>query len=370
MSEASRITDAGDVVRSVRITPRSALLIVAAVVGFLVLRNAFVSAHRVLGWAAASAAVAVLVEPLVNGLGRYIPRLAAVILTFLVVGAGLGALVFGAVRDLDHEVTRLRDVAPDATAALENRDDEIGRLMRDLDLSGRVDEFLRELDNRVGSGGGTLAENAPTAPVYFVSAILTIFFLLYGPGIVQGAVDRIDDDHRRRLVLTTLYDAATRARRTVGALLALGGTVGLLVWAEATWLDLPAPIVLGVVAGVAAMLPDVGILLGVLPAVALAGGLQTGKSAVVVLAVAFVLQMIEALWLNHKIGAWGVAVGPAVIWVVAVLGYTIYGPGGAVYGIVYAVFLVAVLDRVPAVRAALDASEVPAPEVSPGSRHP
>lgn len=357
MSEASRITVADDAVRRVRITPRSALLIVAVVVGFIVLRNAFVSAQRVLGWAAASAAIAVFVEPLVTWLGRYIPRVAAVILTFVVVGVGIGALVFGTVEDLDREVARLQRAAPAATERLESRDDELGEAMRDLELSERVDVFLEELDQRIGSGGGTLAENAPTAPVYFVSAILTIFLLLYGPGIVRGAAGRIDDDHRRRLVLATLYEAGTRARRTVAAMLGQGAVIGLAVWAVATVLDLPAPIVLGLVAGVGAMLPDVGILLGVLPTVALAGGLETGREAVTVLAGAFVLQAVEALWLRQRVDRWGVAVGPAVVWVVAVVGYTVHGPGMAIYGVVYAVFAVAILERVPAVRRSIDEAE-------------
>src|SRR3546814_18856569 len=47
------------------------------------------------------------------------------------------------------------------------------------------------------------------------------------------------------------------------------------------------------VAGVAATLPDVGILLGVLPTVALTAGLHSGRGAVALLAAAMVLQALE-----------------------------------------------------------------------------
>lgn len=334
-----------------RLSLNSAVLLVLGVLAVFAIRNAFAGAQRVLGWAAASIVVAVLVEPLANLLGRWIPRVAAVLLTFLVVGVGVGALVFGTVADLDREVDRLQRAAPSATERLESRDDRLGEVARDLELTSRIEVFLDEVDERVGSGGSTLAQNAPTAPVYFVSAILTVFLLVYGPGIVIGGIDRIEDDERRRFVRATLTDAAIRARRTVTAFLLQGLVVGLAVFGVGSAIDLPAPIVLGLVAGVAAMLPDVGILLGVLPTIALTAGLENARTAVLILAAAFLLQMFEALYVRQRVDRWGVAVGPAVIWIVALVGYTLHGPGLAVYGVIYAIFGLAVIDRAPAARA-------------------
>ena len=37
------------------------------------------------------------------------------------------------------------------------------------------------------------------------------------------------------------------------------------------------------------------------------------------------------------------------------IGYTLYGPGMAFYGVVYAIFVLAVVDQVPAARIALEA---------------
>jgi len=41
-------------------------------------------------------------------------------------------------------------------------------------------------------------------------------------------------------------------------------------------------------------------------------------------------------------------VGLLVPWIVALLGYAVYGVGGAAYGVLLAVFTVAVLDRLEA----------------------
>src|SRR3546814_12390153 len=81
------------------------------------------------------------------------------------------------------------------------------------------------------------------------------------------------------------------------------------------------------VAGVAATLPDVGILLGVLPTVALTAGLHSGRGAVAILAAAMVLQALEALHIRHWIDRWGIEVGPSVVWIVVLPGYTLPGIG-------------------------------------------
>lgn len=340
--------------RIVRITWSTAVLAVSVVLGFIFVRGAFVAAHRVLAWTAAAIAVAVFVEPIVDKLDRWMPRGIAVALTFLAIAGVAGGLVFGAVADLDNEVQRLKQVMPDAIEQLEERNDEIGSVAREIDLSRRSESFLDALDERVGSGSGALAQNAPTLPVYFVSAILTIFLLVYGPKIAQGAVEQVAEGRRRQVFTNVLSNATHRARRTVSALLTQGATVGLVVFGTAKLVVLPAPIVLGLIAGVMAMLPDVGILMGVLPTVALIAALESVGLAVVVLSVALVVQLVEAFYLRRQVKEFGVDVGPAVIWIVALVGFTVYGPGMAFYGIAYAIFILAVIDQVPAVRAELD----------------
>lgn len=347
--------------RTVRVSTRTIVLGVGAVLAILVLRGAFVAGQRVLGWAAACAVTAVFVAPLVTWLGRWIPRVAAVLLTFVAIGLAAGALVFGTFDNLDREINSLQEAAPDATERLERRDDEVGSAMRDLELSDRVENFLAELDGRVGSGSDALAENALTVPVFFVNGILTIFLIIYGPGIVRGGLGLIDDDERRERASRVLHAATLRARRTFAAMLGQGAFVGLLVGLVAAGLSLPAPVVLGLVAGVAATLPDVGILLGVVPTIALTAGIESGRAAVAILAAALVMQAAEALHIRNQVDRWGVEVGPSVVWIVAVIGYTLHGIGMAFFGVAFAVFALAVIDQVPRERQVLDGTANPQP---------
>lgn len=342
-------------VQPTRLSWATAVLAVSVFIGFVAVRGAFIAAHRIIGWTVACIAVAVFVEPIVAALGRFIPRVLAVIVTFVLLGGLVFGLAVGAVSDLDNEVARLQRVTPDAIEELEARDDGVGRLASEIRLRERAETFLDALDDRVGSTSGALAENATTAPVYFVCAILTIFLLVYGPSIARGAARQIDDPTMRRVLFRVMEDAAHRARRTVSALLTQGLVIGGATMLFAELVDLPAPIVLGLVAGVAAMLPDFGILLGSLATAALTAAFESVALAVVVLVVALAVQLFEAFYIRRRVREFGVDIGPAIIWIVAVLGYTLYGPGMAFYGVVYAVFVLAVVDQVPAARIALEA---------------
>lgn len=339
-----------DVVRTVRVSWTSALLAIGGLVVIIAARSAFVAAHRVLSWAVACAAVAVFLAPIIEGLSRFVPRIVAVLGTFLVIAGVAVGLIFGTVDNLDREVASLQQSLPEAVQRIESRTDSVGRFATDLDLSKRSESFLAELDDRVGSGTGTLAENAPSAPVYFVCAILTIFFLVYGPKMAVSGITQISDRRRRRLVARVFRESTQRARRTMSALLMQGTVVGLMVWGVAHGFSLPAPIVLGLLAGVMAMLPDVGIVLGALPTVALLIAFETLMVGGLFVAVLLALQLVEALVIRRRIRRFGVDVGPAVVWIVALVGYTIYGPGMAFFGVAYAMVVLAVIDQVPVAR--------------------
>lgn len=345
---------------ALRLTWNSALLLVLAAIGFMVVSNGFVAAQRVLSWVAAATVAAVFVEPVTSWLGRFIPRVLAVLGVFLLLAFGVFGLVIGSIDDLDREVDRLRQVTPPAIERLEARDDGVGRFVSEIDLSTRADTFMDALDDRVGSASDALADNATSAPIYFLSAMLAIFLLVYGPRIASGAVSQIDGEDRQNLVRRVIEEAIRRARRTVTALLGQGIVFGLVVFLIAELFDLPAPIVLALIAAVMGALPDVGFVMGGFALVALVAALESVTAGAIVLALILALQVIEGIYVRRWIRSFGVDVGPTVVWIVALVGFTVYGPGMAFYGVIYAIFGLAVIDQVPEVRAALSASGPPA----------
>ena len=331
--------------RSLRLSWTGALTIVGTIVGLIVLQRMFVAAHRPLSWAAAAVVAAVLLDPVVDRLAVWLRRGPAVLLTFLAVGAvGFGTtyLVFD---EVQHAVDRLQAVAPDAALVVEEREDRLGELARDFSLGERVTDFVAALDDRVTGSDDLLRSTAGTAPTYLVGAILTIFLMTYGPRIARSALDQDPDEARRARVANIVGPAVSRARGAIVQTTGASVLFGLAIAGVASLLSLPAPSAIGFVAGVFSLLPHVGLVVGTVPLLLLTVGFRSGTAAIVLTGAVLALQAADSAFLRPFIARRTVAVGLLVPWVVALLGYSIYGIGGAAYGLAYAVTGVAFLDR-------------------------
>ena len=353
--------------RVVRISARSAATAVASVVLAIIALRVFVAAHAPLSWAAAAAVVAVLIDPIVDRLDKRIPRLPAVIIALLVTAAAVWGVVYAAFDDLSGGVDRLGEAAQEAAEDLEERDDRIGRLARDVEASRRVDLFVDALDDRVTGGDDVLTTTAGTAPTYFVGGILTLFLMSYGPRLAGAAVNQLPDERTRRSVTDIVTSALQRSRRAIFYTVGEGLLAGVVVAAVAALLDVPAPAALGLAAGVMALLPHVGLVLGTLPLVLLVLAMRSGFATVVTVGIVLTCQLLDSFWLRRRISRNSVHIGLLVPWVVALVGYTVYGVGGAAYGLALAVFALAVLDELGARRmlAAGVPPEVPGADPAP-----
>lgn len=329
-----------------RLTPAGGIAIVASLVLGLVALDVFAAAHRPLSWAAAAVVVAVFLDPIVDRLALRIKRFPAVLLCFLIAGAVVVGTAYVVFDDLDQAMNRLQEVAPEAADRIEARDDRVGQLSRDLRLGDRIDDAVEGLRGRVGTGDEVIKSTALTAPAYLVGAILTVFLMSYGPRIGGAALEQLPE-RRRRGVDATLTRAANRARTAAIFTLADALVVGAIVSLVAALLDLPAPAALGVLAALFAVLPYLGIILGSVPLLLLALGLESGLSAALIGIGAIGLQALDALFIRRRINR-SVHLGLLAPWVVVLLANDVYGVGAAAYGLAYALFGLAVLDELAA----------------------
>ena len=331
--------------RTLHLTVKGALTIVGTIGGLIIARQVFVAAHRPLSWAAAAAVAAILLDPIVDRLAVHIRRVPAVLVTFLFIGAvgvGTSYLVFDGVQ---NAVDRLETAAPRAATRIEQRDDPLGELAVDFHLTKRVKAFTDSLGNRVTGGDDVLRSTAGTAPSYLVCAILTIFLMTYGPRIARGALEQDPDPARRERIATAIGPAVARARSAVLLTAGWGAVVGITSGLVARALDLPAPAAVGFTAGVLAVLPHVGIAFGSVPLLLLSLGFRSATAAIVLAVVVVALQVVDSVVVRRQIAGRSLEVGLFVPWVVALLGYEVYGVGGGAYGLVFAIGGLAVLDR-------------------------
>ena len=332
--------------RVVRLSTTSAVWIVGTLVGLIVARRVFVAAHRPLSWAAASVVAAVMLDPFVENLARHIRRVPAVLLTFLAAGAVSVGTTYFVFDDIQTALTRLETAAPEAADAVLERDDRFGELARDGDLRARVDSFVDALKDRTTGGDDVLRTTAGTAPTYFVSAILTVFLLTYGPRMAAAALAQDRDEARRRRVEALVSPALRRARRAVVLTVGVALLAGLIGTSVANWLELPAPSALGFAIALMALLPHIGLIIGSVPLLLLTVGFRSGTMAIALAVAVIVLQGLDSLATRRWIARRSVHIGLLAPWVVALLAYSVYGIGAAVYSTIALVFVIALLDQV------------------------
>jgi len=332
----------------------AALLVGAAVVAWLV-QGAFVDAHRPLGWVVACGLVALLIDPLVRALDRYLPRALAIVAVLLLVVSIIALVGFGVVREVYDSLDELTARAPEAAAEIEVR----YSWAADIDLAERVSAFVEEIDGRIRSDAVSRAAN--TAPTYLVTAILMLFLLAFGRRYVDGFVDQFGEPRRSRW-RRVIVAAATNGREWLLWSIAVGVAVGIVVGLVSWAVDLPAAISLGVVAGAMAVVPFVGTIVGGLPTALLAFGLNGWRSGVLVVVVLLALQVIDATWVRRWIERSSVRVGATVPILCALVGFELYNGGGAVYAVALGVIgLAAVAALVQG-----DAGDSPDPAVPTG----
>lgn len=330
--------------RVVRLSWGAAIAVVGTIIGIVIVTRIFVAAHRPLSWALAAVVAAVLLDPVVDRLTHHLRRAPAVALTFIgvaVLTVGTAYLVFD---DVESAIDRLETVAPEAAAEIEARDDGLGELARDGRLGERVDSFVAVLEERATGGEEVLRTTAGSGPTYLVGGILTIFLLTYGPRIAAGALEQDRDDERRNRVAAITAPAIKQARRAVVLTTGVALLQGLIATAVSQSLELPAPAAIGFAVAVLAVLPHVGLVVGAIPLLLLTIAFRSGVEALAIGVVVLFVQGLDSLYVRPWIARRAVHVGLFVPWVVALMGYALYGVGGAAYGVLIAVFGLAVLD--------------------------
>jgi predicted PurR-regulated permease PerM len=334
------------------LTPGAAVLVVAAVVTAFVLADAFELAHRTFGWVVACSVVALLIDPVVGFVSRVLPRWLSVIVVLIGVLAVIAVLVAGVATDLLDSLDELKESAPVAADSLQERYDWLDR----MDASQRVQDFVDELDSRVRKDA--VSEAVGTAPTYVVTGILMLFLLAYGRRYFDAFAEQFGDERRERIGRVG-HAAATRGRRYL--LVALGQSIlnGVVVGLTCWLLDIPAAFSLGFVVGALTVMPLIGVMVGGIPALLLAFGLQGWSTTLWLLAVLLVLQTIEGIVVRPFVDARTVRVGPTIPIVVGLLAFELYGVGGSVYAIALAVIGLAALDSVGQIR-----GEEPVPAVT------
>jgi predicted PurR-regulated permease PerM len=295
-----------------------------------------------------SIVIAVGLDPAVQALQRL--RLsrsmaAAVILLAVVMFVALFVALLGP--PMVRQVTDLAQHIPEYAEQLSKRDDAIGRYFQQHNVPAAVQDFVADLPAKIASSFGTILGVAgrvggvifnlvtvATLSIYFLTSLPRLRHsarLLFSPGRrVQGewlldqAVSRIGG-----YVSGNLITSAVCAVTTIVALLAM---------------RVPFAVPLGIWAGVADLIPQVGAYLGAAPAV-LIGLLDSPVKGIFVLVYFVLYQQFENYVLAPRVMRHAVDLSPAAVIISTLIGGSLLGFAGALLALPIAATVKVVLTE-------------------------
>jgi predicted PurR-regulated permease PerM len=332
-----------DVART-RLSFRSALALVFTLGATVLVLEVARNAERVLAWVFAAMAIAALVYPAFAWLShfRFVPRAVAALLLALVTLGTLGFIGYRVVHDVSNAMSSVETQAPQRAAQLEKNSD----FFREIKLRERVQKLVDAIPKRLAGGEAPQAiKSALTRGVAFVAGvILTIFFVLYGPRLVEGALGLIDDEDARLHARHVVRRGSARALFFARVKLWESIVEALLAFAIARAAGVPGAAALAVWVGLWSLLPVAGVLIGALPIVVFAGA-HTMTRAVVV-ALLFVVIGACDFTVNRWLERRSVYPGSFALVLAAFGGLELYGLTGALLGPLSAVLVIALISEI------------------------
>jgi predicted PurR-regulated permease PerM len=332
----------------VRISVRSAVLVVGGLALAVLTLRILRSAERVIGWMAFAAAIAMLLDPIVALLARWIPRALATFLV-LVLGVGLTAgAVYGLVSDVEKQTNRLERTLPRIARDLE-RGSRFREQFHDFELTRRTREFVQNIPDVLQ--GGSNEEALRSAPergaAVLATIVLLLFFLAYGRRGVTAVVAQIRDPERREGTARVVSGAYRNASRYALGTAGLAVLTGAFTYVVGRAAGTPGPVAVAVWAALWSLVPVFGALVGGIPLVALAA-VEPGRGWIAVIAVLVAFHVLKGLYLRRRLERRTVRVGPFLTAFAAVTGLELYGLGGALVWIAGVTVLLAVTDQIRA----------------------
>lgn len=280
--------------------------------------------------------LAALLQPLVDLLDRWMPRLLAVWVVLLTLIVALALLVY-------LLQAPVRDAIDDLSASWGSARGDIKEWLRTGPLGlneGQVDSLFDRARSAMrqfrsgffGSSGGSARMAAEVVGGFFLTIVLTFFFAKDGATMWRWGVDRIHPV--RRAALDRGGSAAFGALQGWIRGVAITGAVdALLIGVALLVLGVDAALPLAVITFFAAFFPIVGATLAGALAAAVALATQGPQTAIIVAVVVLVVQQVEGDILLPIVMYRQVALHPVVVLVALAVGGAIGGVLGAIVSV-------------------------------------
>ena len=281
----------------------------------------------------------------------HLPRgVALAMVVLVVVGSVAGVVVlFGT-----QIVSQLTDLWQRLPGALDNLEQRLGL----GDISARVLQHAQ-------SNPGNIVFQITSWAGFLINVLANILLLLVAGVFLaaqpllyrQGALKLLPPSQRPQIEETMDFSAAALRQWLIGQLMAVL-LVGVIIALGTSYIGLPSPLALGLIAGIGEFIPFAGPLLGAIPAILLALT-QSWAQVALTLGLFLFVQVIESNLITPLIQRRMVSLPPVVTLFAIVCFGVLFGPLGVLFATPLAVFIFVAVNNLY-VRGLLDEpTEVP-----------
>ena len=317
-----------------------------AVVATLVVVAAARQVSHVLLLVLVAFVLAVGLDPAVQWLARLRMRRGAAVAA-IVIGVALSLVLFVAllVPVLTREAQRFAEALPGYVAMVEGRDGWLGDAARRADLSAEIQQFIAEIPAKISASFSSIVGVAGTVVGRVVDVVtvgvLCVYFMLAMPRL-PSKVAALTSPNRRARVDRTLQRSFEKVGGYVSGNLITSAVCGAATVVALLALRVDYAVPLGIWAGVADLVPQVGAYLGAVPAVLVA--LAEGPARAVATLLFFVVyQQFENYVLAPRVYRNAIDLSPAAVIVSTLCGATLAGFAGALLALPVAATIKVVL---------------------------
>jgi predicted PurR-regulated permease PerM len=304
-----------------------------AVVGSVLLTVAGVKIvmklHQVVIWTAISCLFAVVLHPAVTVMVRRLKlrRSIASLLVFLVGTASVVGLGYLFVRPLVDQVNVAVNDFPGYVADARAGRGTIGHLVKRYNLDTYVERNQPNLKNALKTAEKPAVQvaksllNTLTAAATII--VMPFLLLMNGPQMMEGGLAVLPPPARQK-VSAVIGDIVRALAGYMGGVLATSILAGVVSYFALWALGIPFRGVLALWIGFTALVPLVGVVLGVLPAAAV-GLIHSPAAGIAIVVVLLAFHLVENRTLAKRINARTIALSPLAVAVSLLAGLQLLG---------------------------------------------
>lgn len=281
--------------------------------------------------------------------GWHLSRTSAILLVFLAIILVLVAIGAVLVTPLVIESQQFISNFPAKTAELQTLLQDVRTRypwLPDLAaIAGRLPQELTQMSRYFAPAAGVAFRFLGGVATVITVLFMAFYMLVEGPGIRAGFLALFPRRDRARLQ-EVLDQIGAKFGGWIRGQLFLGLIIGTAAWLLTTALNLPYPVLLGLVAGITELVPMVGPILGAIPAVFLALFQPPAWRLLAVVVGYALIQQAEANFVVPRVMRRSVGLSPLLTILALVIGGRLLGIAGALLAIPVAAALQVVVGEI------------------------